>query len=114
MQDPAQDKYKSADHAHLNGLRETIGVSVKRRLLLWAVRWTLGFAAIGLITRLRPGLAWLWWAGGLLALISLAITLGLYWLARGRIDTAKTRIGEYERQARESERANPQDGDTRS
>lgn len=106
MQDPAQDQHTSVDHAHLNGLREAIGVSVKRRLVLWAVHWTLGFAAIGLITHLRPGLDWLWWAGGLLALISLAITLGLYWSARRRIDT--------ERLAREAERANPQDGDNRS
>lgn len=91
-----------------------MSASTRRRLVLWAVRWTLGFTAIGLITHLRPGLDWLWWAGGLLALISLTITLGLYWSARRRIDTAQTRVGEYERLAREAERANPQDGDNPS
>lgn len=79
--------------------------SLRRRLALWAVRWTIGFAAIAVTLHFRPSMTWLWWAGGGVAVLSLLVLIGSNALIQRRMDTARTRIAEYEREAREAERA---------
>lgn len=54
--------------------RETTD-SFRRRLVAWAIRWTIGFALIALVTRSKPNLSWLWRAGAGVALLSLIVNL---------------------------------------
>lgn len=77
--------------------------SVKRRLALWAIRWTIGFVAIGIAVYLEPTLAWLLWAGAGLAGASLIVTLTVHGIMRRRLGIAEYRIDENERIAREAE-----------
>ena len=78
--------------------------SVNRRLALWAIRWTIGFVAIGIAVYLKPTLAWLLWAGAGLASASLIVTLAVHATMRRRLATAERRIDQNERIAREAER----------
>jgi membrane protein implicated in regulation of membrane protease activity len=84
-------------------MREALTGSVKRRLLLWGVRWTLGFAAIAVAVHFYPTLTWLYWAGAGVAAVSLVVTLSIHAFAQRRLDFGKRRLDEYERIAREAE-----------
>lgn len=101
----AGGEFKSADTEALHMAAGAFTISVRRRLLLWVLRWSAGFALIAVIVYLRPGLAWLWWAGAGLAGLSLAVTLSMHVLVSRRVATAQQRIAEYERLAQEAEEA---------
>lgn len=49
--------------------------SLQTRLLAWAVRWTISFALIALAVWYWPQASWLWWAGAIVAALSLAALL---------------------------------------
>ena len=91
-QKPAMADYKAADEARLESLRSTIVGSARQRLILWAVRWALGFCAIGVIAYFWPGLTWLFWVGLAVAATSLVLTLSLRAVALKRIDRASRRL----------------------
>ena len=74
--------------------------SFRRRLVLWAIRWTAGFIAIGIAVYLRPTLAWLFWAGAGLAGVSLVLMLTVHRVTVKRLATAERRIRESEQIAR--------------
>lgn len=65
-------------------IRDAMGLSLRRRLIAWAVRWTLSFLLIALIVWYWPEFAWLWWAGAIIAMLSLAtmIAMHAYFLPR--------------------------------
>jgi hypothetical protein len=91
---------KSAERSDLDEMREALAGSARRRLLLWAVRWLLGFAAIAVVVHFYPTLTWLFWAGAAVAALSLVVTLSILAFARRRVDAGKRRLDEYERIAR--------------
>ena len=99
----ADAEFKSGDRSELDEMREALAGSVKRRLVLWAVRWALGFSAIAVAVYFYPRLTWLFWAGAGVAIAFLAVTLSIYAFARRRLDLAKRRLDDYERIAREAE-----------
>jgi hypothetical protein len=94
---------KSAERSELDELREALAGSVRRRLILWAVRWLLGFAAIAVVVHFYPALSWLFWAGAAVAALSLVVTLSIHAFANRRLNLGKRRLDEYERIAREAE-----------
>lgn len=77
---------------------------LRRRLVLWAIRWTVGFIGIGIAVYLRPTLAWLFWAGAGLAGVSLVLMLTVHRVTVRRLATAERRIQESEQIARGAER----------
>jgi hypothetical protein len=89
---------KSADRSELDEMREALAGSVRRRLILWAVRWVLGFAAIAIVVHFYPTLTWLFWAGAAVAALSLVVTLSIHAFAKKRLDVGERRLDEYERQ----------------
>lgn len=66
--------------AELNLLRQDANRFVGRRIVMWAVRWVIGFAVIGAVTYFNEGFDWLWWAGLGLAGTSLVLMLVMHWL----------------------------------
>jgi small-conductance mechanosensitive channel len=96
-------EFKADERSELDEMRDALAGSVKRRLVLWAVRWALGFLAIAVAVYFYPTLTWLFWAGAGVAVASLAVTLSIYAFARRRLELAKRRLDDYERIAREAE-----------
>ena len=96
-------EFRSGDTADLEDLREALTSSVRHRLILWAIRWILGFAAIALVVYFWPTLTWLFWVGAAVAVTSLVVMLSIQVIALRRIDAGKHRIQEYEKLAREAE-----------
>lgn len=80
----------------IDGLRSQTRSFVKQRLILWTVRWAIGFGLIWLSVSIWPQLSWLWWVGVSVALASLAILLGSKWLIARRFDQTTDRIRQAE------------------
>ena len=99
----AEDLQEEPHRSELRRAGAVFAGSIRRRLALWAVRWTIGFIAIGIAAYLEPTLAWLFWAGAGLAGVSLVVTLTGYWMLRRRLAVAERRIDENERIVREAE-----------
>lgn len=66
--------------AELNQLRQETKRFVGKRIVMWAVRWAIGFAVIGAVTYFYEGLDWLWWAGLGLAGTSLVLMFTMHWV----------------------------------
>ena len=99
----AKDVEQTHVSAELNELAASFDGSIRRRLILWVVRWTLGFVAIAVAVQWRPRLAWLWWAGAIVAFISLLTLILVHVVARRRVELARERIAEYHRLATSNE-----------
>src|SRR5688572_27905581 len=93
-------EFRSGDRLGLDEMREALTGSIKRRLLLWVARWTLGFAAIAEVEHFYPLLNQLYSAGAGVAAVSLIVMLSIYALAQMRLDHGKRRLDELERIAR--------------
>lgn len=52
---------------------------VRKQVIIWCVRWTLGFALIWWVTAKWPSIAWLWYVGIATALVSL---ISIFLIAR--------------------------------
>ena len=55
------------DKLILNTVAVNFTQSVSRRLILWAVRWIIGFGVIALVVYFQPAWSWLWRVGGCIA-----------------------------------------------
>ena len=82
---------------------------LRRRLLLWALRWLIGFSGIFLVTHFYPGLAWLWWAGAGLALLSLCWLFAAQRLLARKFARAEAAGDELEAALHDLETAHPLD-----
>lgn len=56
--------------AELDRIDNEAGRFLKRRMILWAIRWATGFAVIAVLVHFYPKWAWLWWVGALLAAVT--------------------------------------------
>ncbi len=66
----------SASHLQqLDVLQQHSEGFLKRRVTLWGIRWTIGFAVIWAVVAYEPAWAWLWWVGAALAALSLTMIL---------------------------------------
>jgi hypothetical protein len=110
---PNENNASEVERAHtsdeLGELAASFNGSIRRRLILWVVRWTFGFAAIAVAVQWRPRLAWLWWAGAIIAFVSLLTLIALHVVARRRVELARERVSEYETFVR-SIKHDPSDG----
>jgi len=95
-------------HLELQATAAALSRSLQRRLMLWAVRWLLGFAIIAALVHFNPGLSWLWWVSIGIAGLSLTATLVMHLLMQRRIAKAQGRIADFERMAAEAEASNSQ------
>jgi hypothetical protein len=92
----APRKDLSADAAELSELAGSLAGSIRRRLILWVVRWVLGFTAIAVAVQWRQSLSWLWWVGAIVAFISLVMLITLHAVSRRRVEFAQQRLAEHE------------------
>lgn len=67
-----------------------------RRMVLWAVRWTIGLAVIAAVVHFQPEWGWLWWAGlGFAALTPLSAAAA-HWFVGRKLRQAEASIMELE------------------
>ena len=67
-------------------------LNIRQRLIMWVIRWTIGFGLIWLLVWNWPQLSWLWWVGGIVAATSLVFYLGAYlWMSK-QLDRAGERL----------------------
>jgi len=89
-----EDSHSCNQLDQLDLMRGQTRAFLKQRLLFWALRWTIGFIGIWVILKFYPELTWLWWAGLIVALISLFAILGSFLFLEKKMkntsDTAKT------------------------
>ena len=45
----------------LHAISANVTQAVRRRLILWAIRWLIGFGAIAILTHFWSASSWLWW-----------------------------------------------------
>ena len=69
---------------------------LRERFARWAVRWTIGLVGILVITAFFPDLAWMWWAGAVLALLSLSLMLAGQWLISRKLARAQSSLDNLE------------------
>ena len=61
--------------ADVDAIGANVSALVTRAVIMWAIRWTIGFALIWAITAWTGRFGWLWTAGIVVAGLSLAITV---------------------------------------
>jgi hypothetical protein len=93
----------------LDQIRSDTTSFLRQRLLMWAVRWCIGFASIWVVVSFWPNLGWLWWVGAAVASASLAFLLLSRWLISRRLDRTSSLIGQTKLKVSETTR-HPQAG----
>jgi hypothetical protein len=88
----------------LDQIRSDTTSFLKQRLVMWAVRWCIGFTIIWVVVSSWPNLDWLWWVGATVALASLAFLLLSRWLIFRRLDRTSSFIGQAKRKISEGAR----------
>ncbi len=87
----------------LEEVRDKTRQFVKRRLLFWAVRWTIGFLIIWVIVHYYPSTYWLWGAGAFVALLSLSVILGSFFFLEHKLKTTNNKVQDLEELLKEEE-----------
>lgn len=59
----------------MSAVRREFQQDMKRRILLWAIRWFIGFSIIAVVVYFKPEWSWLWWVGVGFALVTPLTTL---------------------------------------
>lgn len=89
--------------AEARAASEEIGLDyermIARRLLLWVIRWIIGFALIWAVTAWTGRFGWLWLAGFIVAILSLMVTLGAQAFVSRRLGKADHRFAETQARA---------------
>jgi len=93
----------SFDRSELDAMRADTAVFMRQRLVMWGIRWTIGFGLIALVVWYNPDLTWLWWVGGAVALTSLAFLIVGQKLMQSRINKTESRIQQAESDIRAHE-----------
>lgn len=84
------------DTSELVSMSAGLTQSLQRRLVMWAVRWLIGFGTVAAVVHFWPSVSWLWWAAAAFAALSLITLLVLHFVVQRRIGVAQTRIAEAE------------------
>lgn len=90
-----------ATRAEADALAERFDQDVRRALILWVIRWIVGFALIWFVTAVSGGLGWLWWVGIIAAIASLVATLAIKRTMSRRFDSLNESFDELERALRD-------------
>lgn len=86
-----------AARAEADALAVSFDRDVKRALILWVVRWIIGFLLIWFITGVSGGLRWLWWVGIIAAIGSLVATMALKRRMSRKLDRLNGAFDDLER-----------------
>ena len=86
----------SDNREEFQSLRRGWSAFTYRRLVLWLIRWTIGFALIGLFAALYPELSWLWWVGIGVAMLAPVTALASQWLVSQKLRQAESALAELE------------------
>ncbi len=84
------------DTSELASMSAGLTQSLQRRLVMWAVRWLIGFGIVAAVVHFWPSVSWLWWAAAAFAALSLITLLVVQFIVQRRIGVAQTRIAEAE------------------
>ena len=105
MTDPIQEMQEARDEIH--AVEDTLSYHIFRAVVGWTVRWIIGFGLIWAITAWTGQFDWLWTAGVIVALISLATILAFrIWFYRKtrqtemKLDQLTRLVAEQEREDR--------------
>jgi len=103
-QSNGEDEFESP-RDELDGISGDFSKFTRQRLIIWGIRWIIGFAIIWAIVSFQPQWSWLWWVGGAVALASLALLLSGQWLVNRQIKktdaTIRRASAEIEKGSRE-------------
>lgn len=66
----SDNKNSNENIEELFQIQESSNKFIKKRLILWVIRWVIGFSIIGVVVHYNENLAWLWWVGIGFALIT--------------------------------------------
>lgn len=83
-----------ATERELRSLDDGLAAFLRRRLLFWAIRWTIGFALTWAVVTAWPHLSWLWWVAGVTALLSLAAMIVTDVIIKRKIRQTTRRIAD--------------------
>lgn len=88
--------HKEAEEFRAEAAIAEVGVEYQttRALVLWAVRWTIGFAIIWAITAWTGAYSWLWTAGFIVAVLSLVVILAMRILFQNRLRSTHAKTDE--------------------
>lgn len=92
-----------ATRAEADKLAERFDQDVRRALILWLIRWIVGFLLIWFVTAVSGGLGWLWWVGIIAAVASLIATLAIKRTMSRRFDSLNESFDELERVLRDDD-----------
>ena len=70
--------------------------SLKRRLVLWTVRWLIGFAIVAAVVHFWPSASWLWWASAAIAALSLVSLVTMHFVVQRRLGAVQVRAAEVD------------------
>ena len=87
--------------AELEALRGETSHFLAKRLVLWAIRWLIGFAIIAAVDYFYDGVGWLWWAGGGLAATTLILMLAVHVIMARKFAQARDKLDEMNRVSEE-------------
>lgn len=100
MEVPAGLPEARVARAEADALAVSFDRDVKRALILWVIRWVIGFLLIWFITGVSGGLSWLWWVGVIGAIGSLVATMALKRRMSRKLDRLNEAFDDLERTLR--------------
>ena len=96
MEVPAGLPEARAARAEADALSASFDRDVKRALILWIVRWVIGFLLIWFITGVSGGLGWLWWVGIGFAMLIPVTAMASQWFVSRKLRQAESALAELE------------------
>lgn len=80
----------------MDALEHRFADVVRGRIVMWAIRWTIGFGIVWAVTSWTGQYYWLWIAGAVVAVISLAINVGFLWFMNQQFSQTADRVTDLE------------------
>ena len=75
----------------LESMGDKFLAQTNRALVMWAIRWSIGFAIIWAVTSWTGQFDWLWTAGIVVAVATLVFTLAMRWVIAHKINNVRER-----------------------
>ena len=91
------DRDFSENGEELRSLRRGWSAFSYRRLVLWLIRWTIGFALIALVAALYPEVSWLWWVGIGFAMLTPVMAMASQWFPSRKLRQVGSALAELEK-----------------
>lgn len=95
--------------AELEALTAGFVPSLKRGLIMWAIRWAIGFGLIALAVKVWPSITWLWWVGAAVAGLSLLSMLVMQLVLQRKAASVHQRLDDLDQMVAELEEESSRD-----